>query len=98
VVSGRKTRNIEPKKKFLKQPAADRSEAGFFMPGSDRTRQTKDQTMTIIGKEGVLSAEERLAALAHIYLELRLPLHEAFLAARADLEHLDAPEVVAEAA
>lgn len=68
------------------------------MPGSDRKRQTKDQTMTTIGKEPVLSAEERLAALAHVYLELRLPLETAFLAARADLEHLDAPEVVAEAA
>jgi hypothetical protein len=54
--------------------------------------------MTTIGKEPVLSAEERLAALAHVYLELRLPLEVALLAARADLEHLDAPEVVAEAA
>ena len=46
----------------------------------------------------MLSAEEKLAALAHVYLELRLPLEVALLAAHADLEHLDAPEVVAEAA
>ena len=54
--------------------------------------------MTTIGKELVLGAEERLAALAHLYLELRLPLEGAFLAAHADLADLDASEVVAEAA
>ena len=40
--------------------------------------------------------EEMLAALTHIYLELRLSLRAATAAAEADMELLDAPEFVAE--
>jgi hypothetical protein len=54
--------------------------------------------MNTIREEPVLSAEQRLAALAHLYLELRLPLEVALNAARADLANLDGSQVVAEAA
>jgi hypothetical protein len=45
-----------------------------------------------------LTDEERLAALAQVYLELRLPLKAALDAARADLLNLDGQKQVAEAA
>ena len=45
-----------------------------------------------------LPAEERLAILAHIYLELRLSPQEAMRAAKADLQDLDGVPLVAEAA
>jgi hypothetical protein len=45
-----------------------------------------------------LSAEEQFVALAHVYLEVTLPLSAAVLAACADLQDLDAGFSVAEAA
>jgi hypothetical protein len=45
-----------------------------------------------------LTHEEQLAALAQVYLELRLPVHAADEAARADLQYLSGPEAMAEAA
>jgi len=52
--------------------------------------------ITININEG-LTREEMLAALTHSYLELRLSLHAAKDAAEADLQILDASELVAEA-
>ncbi|MGA8658332.1 MAG: hypothetical protein WB586_19500 [Chthoniobacterales bacterium] len=45
-----------------------------------------------------LTDEERLATLAQVYLELRLPPEAALDAARADLVNLDGQKQVAEAA
>jgi len=45
-----------------------------------------------------LPAEEKLAILAHIYLEFRLSPQEAIHAAEADLQDLDGVSLVAEAA
>jgi hypothetical protein len=53
-------------------------------------------TTTFIQPE-TLSREEKLTALAHIYLELRLSFRSAFDAAEADLVHLDGPRLVMEA-
>jgi hypothetical protein len=54
--------------------------------------------MIILGEEKTLSREEKFVALAHLYLELQLPLQGATDAAEADLVHLDGSELVAEAA
>ena len=54
--------------------------------------------MTILNEKETLSTEEKLVALAHVYLELHLPLQGALDAAAADLAHLDGAELVAEAA
>jgi hypothetical protein len=54
--------------------------------------------MTRIGEKETLSREERLAALAHLYLEMHLSPQGAMEAAAADLVHLDGSELVAEAA
>ena len=45
-----------------------------------------------------LNDAERLEVLAQVYLELQLPLQAALDAARADLQQLDYPKQVAEAA
>jgi hypothetical protein len=54
--------------------------------------------MTTLNKNESLSREEKLVALAHVYLELHLSLQRAMEAAAADLVHLDGSELVAEAA
>jgi hypothetical protein len=53
--------------------------------------------MITINTNKRLTHEEKLVALTHIYLELRLSLHAARDAAEADLQLLDASELVAEA-
>jgi hypothetical protein len=52
--------------------------------------------ITISTNKG-LTHEEKLVALTRVYLELRLSLHAARTAAEADLQLLDASELVAEA-
>jgi hypothetical protein len=54
--------------------------------------------MTTLNEKESLSREEKLVALAHVYLELHLSLQRAMEAAAADLVHLDGSELVAEAA
>lgn len=54
--------------------------------------------MTITDRMETLSREEKFVALAHVYLELHLPLQKAMKAAEADLVHLDGSRLVAEAA
>jgi hypothetical protein len=54
--------------------------------------------MIRLGEKETLSREERLAALADLYLEMHLSLQSAMAAAAADLVHLDGSELVAEAA
>jgi hypothetical protein len=54
--------------------------------------------MTTQIENETLSREEKFVALAHIYLELHLPLQMAIDAAEADLLHLDGFRLVAEAA
>ena len=54
--------------------------------------------MTISNENETLSREEKLVALAHVYLELHLSLQAAIDAAEADLVHLDGSQLVAEAA
>jgi hypothetical protein len=54
--------------------------------------------MTRLDEKETLSREERLAALAHLYLEMHLSFQGAMEAAAADLVHLDGSELVAEAA
>jgi hypothetical protein len=53
--------------------------------------------MIAINTNKRLTNEEKLAALTHIYLEQRLSLPAAREAAEADLELLDASELVMEA-
>jgi hypothetical protein len=53
--------------------------------------------MITINPNKKLTREEMLAALTEIYLELRLSLSAARDAAEADLQFLDASELVAEA-
>jgi hypothetical protein len=65
----------------------------------DRGGKNKpDKSMRTIPENISLPVEERLAILAHIYLELRLPPQEAMRAAEADLRDLDGVPLVAEAA
>jgi hypothetical protein len=52
--------------------------------------------MISINTNNTLTRQEMLAALTLVYLELRLSLRAAEDAAEADLELLDAPELVAE--
>jgi hypothetical protein len=54
--------------------------------------------MTRLGEKETLSREERLVALAHLYLEMQLSWQGAMEAAAADLVLLDGSERVAEAA
>jgi hypothetical protein len=54
--------------------------------------------MTILNEKETLSTEEKLVALAHVYLELHLSLQRAIDAAAADLVDLDGSKLVAEAA
>jgi hypothetical protein len=54
--------------------------------------------MIILEEEETLSREQKYVALAHVYLELHLSLQGAMQAAEADLLHLDASRLVAEAA
>jgi hypothetical protein len=60
--------------------------------------ELRGKIMTISQKNEVLSREEKLVALAHLYLELHLPLQAALDAAAADLMNLDRWELVEEAA
>jgi hypothetical protein len=53
--------------------------------------------MIAINTNREFTRAEMLAALTHIYLELQLSLHAAQDAAEADLQLLDASELVAEA-
>ena len=52
--------------------------------------------MISINTNNTLARDEMLAALTHVYLELRLSQRAAKDAAEADLELLDASELVAE--
>jgi hypothetical protein len=54
--------------------------------------------MTILNETEILSTEEKLVALAHVYLELHQSLPRALDAATADLVDLDGSKLVAEAA
>jgi hypothetical protein len=54
--------------------------------------------MTTIIQHESLGREQKLAALAHIYLELRMSFQSAFDAALADLVDLDGSVAVDEAA
>jgi len=54
--------------------------------------------MIILGEKETLSREQKYVALTHAYLELHLSLQGAMEAAEADLFHLDASGLVAEAA
>jgi hypothetical protein len=54
--------------------------------------------MTTIIEHETLSREQKLAALAHIYLELHLSFRSALDAALADVIHLDGARVVTESA
>ena len=54
--------------------------------------------MTILNEKETLSTEEKLVALAHVYLELHQSLPRALDAATADLVDLDGSKLVAEAA
>lgn len=54
--------------------------------------------MTISQEKEALSKEDKLVALAHVYLELHLSLQVAMDAAAADLVNLDRCELVEEAA
>jgi hypothetical protein len=58
----------------------------------------RGKNMTRLDEKEILSREERLAALAHLYLEMHLSFQGAMEAAAADLVHLDGFELVAEAA
>jgi hypothetical protein len=53
--------------------------------------------MRILKENETLSREEKIVALAHVYLELHLTLPGAMEAAAADLVHLDGVKLVAEA-
>ena len=72
---------------------------GFFFSRRRDWQCRKNQgiTMITINIDEGLTREEMLAALTHSYLELRLSLHAAQDAAEADLQILDASELVAEA-
>jgi hypothetical protein len=59
-------------------------------------KEPRRTTMITINTNKRLTREEMLAALTHIYLELRLSLRAARDAAEADLLLLDASELVAE--
>ena len=73
--------------------------SGFFVAAVDHGGKNKpDKSMKTIPESISLPVEERLATLAHIYLELRLPPQEAMHAAEADLRDLDGATLVAEAA
>jgi len=50
--------------------------------------------MTTLIQHETLSREEKLAALAHVYLELRLSFRSALDAAEADLVYLDESSAV----
>ena len=58
---------------------------GVFMPALIGEPKEQRQRKKTIGEDSALSVEERPAALAHVYLEMRLPLGGAFQAAQADL-------------
>jgi hypothetical protein len=73
---------------------------GFFYFPAGAMSDTKNPQRTImiaINTNKRLTREEMLAALTHIYLELRLSLGAAREAAEADLPLLDASDLVAEA-
>jgi hypothetical protein len=73
---------------------------GFFIFPPMRRATSKNPQCTImiaINTNKRLTREEMLAALTHIYLELRLSLGAAREAAEADLLLLDASDLVAEA-
>ncbi|MBV8142440.1 MAG: hypothetical protein JOZ60_10385 [Verrucomicrobia bacterium] len=61
-------------------------------------KQLRGKIMTPSQEKEILSKEEKLVSLIHIYLELHLPLQVAMEAAAADLLNLDRCELVEEAA
>ena len=72
---------------------------GFFVPAAGRSGgNNPTNQMRTITDPLRLHQEERLAALAHLYLELQLSPDEAITAAEADLRDLDGFPLVAEAA
>jgi hypothetical protein len=73
---------------------------GFFLPATDDFSATNCEVkpMILLQEKETLSREQKFVALAHVYLELHLPLQGAMDAAEADLAHLDAAGLVAEAA
>jgi hypothetical protein len=73
---------------------------GFFFACSQLSQRTqlRGKIMTIASEKETLTKEEKSVALAHVYLELHLPLQSAMDAAAADLAQLDGSELVAEAA
>jgi hypothetical protein len=93
--------NRQNSKYFRKKPTADRDRRWVFnFPAPARLGVPKPQgtIMITINTNKKLTNEEKLVALTHLYLELRLSLPAARDAAEADLELLDASELVTEAA
>jgi hypothetical protein len=92
--------NRQNSKYFRKKPTADRDRRWVFsFSALARLGALKQQepVMITINTNKSLSDEEKLVALTHIYLELRLSLQAAREAAEADLALLDASELVTEA-
>lgn len=65
---------------------------------NESATRVAEEIMKTLDENETLSREEKFAALAHVYLELHLPLQIAIAAAEADLLHLDGAALVAEAA
>jgi hypothetical protein len=86
-------------KDFRENPPLIDRRWDFFCPSPMVSAQRmRGKTMIILEEDETLSREQKFVALAHVYLELRLSLHRAMDAAEADLVHLDASGLVAEAA
>jgi hypothetical protein len=79
-------------------PLIDRRWAFFCHCRWFQRNELRGKTMIILEETEILSREQRFVALAHLYLELHLSLEGAMDAAEADLLHLDASGLVAEAA
>jgi hypothetical protein len=84
---------------FRKNPPLIDRRRVFSCPQPTHQRpEVAEEIMNTLDENETLSREEKFVALAHVYLELHLPLQTAIAAAEADLLHLDGSELVAEAA
>jgi hypothetical protein len=79
-------------------PLIDRRWAFFVRNRWFQRKELRGKTMIILEEKEILSREQKFVALAHVYLELHLSWQGAMEAAEADLLHLDASGLVAEAA
>ena len=92
--------NRQNSKYFRKNPPLIEVGDGFFLflrRCDERYQNPQGTIMIAINTNKPFTHEEMLAALTHIYLELRLSLGAAREAAEADMLLLDASELVAEA-